>query len=82
MRISKEEQFLKIIKFMPSLFVIAFSFFIILFLYFENKKTFTKERKEIEQKYILKNKEIIKEEVTRVYDFTKQLQKNTEEELK
>lgn len=82
MKPSKEEQFLKIIKFMPSLFVIAFSFFIILFLYFENKKTFTKERKEIEQKYILKNKEIIKEEVTRVYDFTKQLQKNTEEELK
>lgn len=82
MKLSKEEQFLKIIKVMPSLFVIAFSFFIILFLYFENKKTFNKERKEIEQKYILKNKEIIKEEVLRVFTFTKQLQKNTEEELK
>ncbi|MFY9093889.1 cache domain-containing protein, partial [Aliarcobacter butzleri] len=56
--------------------------FIILFLYFENKKTFTKEKKEIEEKYILKNKEIIKEEVTGVYEFTKELQKNTEEELK
>jgi signal transduction histidine kinase len=51
-------------------------------LYFENKKTFTKEKKEIEEKYILKNKEIIKEEVTKVYEFTKRLQKNTEEELK
>ncbi|WP_237910469.1 cache domain-containing protein [Aliarcobacter butzleri] len=79
---SKEEQFLKIIKFMPSVFVVVFSIFIILFLYFENKKTFTKEKKEIEEKYILKNKEIIKEEVTKVYEFTKRLQKNTEEELK
>ncbi|WP_323659757.1 sensor histidine kinase [Aliarcobacter butzleri] len=82
MKMSKEEQFLKIIKFMPSVFVVVFSIFIILFLYFENKKTFTKEKKEIEEKYILKNKEIIIEEVTGVYEFTKELQKNTEEELK
>lgn len=82
MKPSKEEQFLKIIKVMPSIFVVVFSIFIILFLYFENKKTFTKEKKEIEEKYILKNKEIIKEEVTGVYEFTKELQKNTEEELK
>ncbi|MDK2063357.1 cache domain-containing protein [Aliarcobacter butzleri] len=82
MKMSKEEQFLKIIKFMPSVFVVVFSIFIILFLYFENKKTFTKEKKEIEEKYILKNKEIIKEEVTKAYEFTKRLQKNTEEELK
>ncbi|MFY4810729.1 cache domain-containing protein [Aliarcobacter butzleri] len=82
MKPSKEEQFLKIIKVMPSIFVVVFSLFVILFLYFENKKIFNKERKEIEQKYILKNKEIIKEEVLRVFTFTKQLQKNTEEELK
>ncbi|MCT7630726.1 cache domain-containing protein [Aliarcobacter butzleri] len=82
MKPSKEEQFLKIIKVMPSVFVVVFSLFVILFLYFENKKTFNKERKEIEQKYILKNKEIIKEEVLKVFTFTKQLQKNTEEELK
>ncbi|MCT7554350.1 sensor histidine kinase [Aliarcobacter butzleri] len=82
MKMSKEEQFLKIIKFIPTVFVVVFSIFIILFLYFENKKTFTKEKKEIEEKYILKNKEIIKEEVSRVFTFTKQLQKNTEEELK
>ncbi|MCG3660234.1 cache domain-containing protein [Aliarcobacter butzleri] len=82
MKPSKEEQFLKIIKVMPSIFVVVFSLFVILFLYFENKKTFNKERRTIEQKYILKNKEIIKEEVSRVFTFTKQLQKNTEEELK
>ncbi|MFY9088908.1 sensor histidine kinase [Arcobacter aquimarinus] len=78
----KEKQFLRIIKFMPTFFVVFFSFFIILFLYYENKKTFNEEKKEIEEKYILKNKEIIQEEVNRVYEFIKQLQKNTEQELK
>ena len=76
----KEKQFLRIIKFMPTFFVVFFSFFIILFLYYENKKTFNEEKKEIEEKYILKNKEIIQEEVNRVYEFIKQLQKNTEQE--
>ena len=38
MKITKEEQFLKIIKFAPSIFVIVVSLLVILFLYFENKK--------------------------------------------
>ncbi|WP_419671595.1 hypothetical protein [Aliarcobacter butzleri] len=82
MKPSKEEQFLKIIKVMPSVFVVVFSLFVILFLYFENKKTFNKERRTIEQKYILKNKEIIKEEVSRVFTFTKQLQKKYRRRIK
>ena len=82
METSKEKQFLKIIKFMPSIFVIFFSIFVILFLYFENKNTFNEEKKDIEEKYILENKENIKEEVSRVYSFIKQLQKSTEQELK
>ncbi|MDY3200250.1 MAG: cache domain-containing protein [Arcobacter sp.] len=82
MEISREKQFLKIIKFMPSIFVTIFSIFVILFLYFENKKTFDEEKKDIEEKYISKNKDIIKEEVNRVYLFIKHLQTNTEEELK
>ncbi|MGD9623647.1 MAG: cache domain-containing protein [Arcobacter sp.] len=82
MEISREKQFLKIIKFMPSIFVTIFSIFVILFLYFENKKTFDEEKKDIEEKYILENKENIKEEVSRVYSFIKQLQKSTEQELK
>ena len=82
MKIEKEQQFLKIIKFTPSIFVIVISLFVILFLYFENKSTFNQEKKDIEQKYILKNKELIKEEVNRVYDFIEHLQKTTEIELK
>ena len=50
MKIEKEEQFLKIIKFTPSIFVIIISFVMILFLYFENKKTFNEEKTGIEQK--------------------------------
>ena len=82
MKIEKEQQFLKIIKFTPSIFVIVISLFVILFLYFENKSTFNQEKKDIEQKYILENKELIKEEVNRVYDFIEHLQKTTEIELK
>ena len=55
MKIEKEQQFLKIIKFTPSIFVIVISLCVILFLYFENKSTFNQEKKDIEQKYILKN---------------------------
>lgn len=82
MKITKEEQFLKIIKFAPSIFVIIISLLVILFLYFENKKTFNQEKKDIEEKFILKNKEHIKEEVIRVHEFIKYLQQSTETELK
>ncbi|MFW0694700.1 histidine kinase, partial [Aliarcobacter butzleri] len=65
-----------------SVFVVVISLFVSLFLYFETTKTFNKERRTIEQKYILKNKEIRKEEASRVFTYTQQLQKNTVEELK
>ncbi|QKF67639.1 Cache sensor-containing signal transduction histidine kinase [Arcobacter venerupis] len=82
MKIAKEEKLLKIIKFTPSIFVIIISLFVILFLYFENKKTFIEEKKEIEEKYVLEKKELIQEEVNRVYTFIEHLQKSTEQELK
>ena len=82
MKIEKEEQFLKIIKFAPPLFVTIISFFVIMFLFFENKKAFDEEKRNIEQKYILENKEQIKEEVNRVHEYINYLQKTTEEELK
>lgn len=82
MDISKEEQFIKIIRFTPAVFVLVVSFFVVLFLYFENKKTFYEEKKSIEEKFINENKEIIKDEVNRVYTFIKHLQETTEIELK
>ncbi len=79
---NKEQQILKIIKYTPSTFILISSIIVTLFLYFENKKTFLKEKEEIEKKYILENKAIAQDEVNRVYDFIKHLQKTTENELK
>ena len=82
MDISKEEQFIKIIRFTPAVFVLVVSFFVVLFLYFENKRTFHEEKKSIEEQFINENKEIIKDQVNRVYTFIKHLQETTEIELK
>lgn len=82
MNISREEQFIKIIRFTPAVFVLVVSFFVVLFLYFENKRTFHEEKKSIEEQFINENKEIIKEEVDRVYTFIKHLQETTEIALK
>ena len=82
MKLTKEEQFIKIIKFTPAVFVIIVAFFITLFFYFENKTIFNKEKLEIEQRYILENKLLITEEVNRVVEFIIHLQKTTELELK
>ena len=82
MTIKAEEQILKIIKYTPSIFIIITSFLITLFFYFENKKTFNNEKIEIEENYILDNKEIIKDEINRIYYFIKHLHETTESELK
>ena len=79
---NKEKQFLKIIKFAPPIFATLVSLFTVLFFYFENKKTFNEEKKGIEEKYILKNKENVEEEVNRVYNYIKYIQETTEIELK
>jgi len=82
MKNTNEEQILKIIKYTPPIFIIFASICITLFLYFENKNTFLEEKKRIEQEYIQANKKNIKDEVNRVYNFIKNLQKTTEIELK
>ena len=79
---SKEQQILKIIKYIPSIFIIISSIIVTLFFYIENKKTFLIEKENIEKNYILENKAIAKDEVNRVYDFIQHLQKTTETELK
>ncbi|MDZ7820275.1 MAG: cache domain-containing protein [Aliarcobacter sp.] len=79
---NKERKILKIIKYTPSVFILISSIIVTFFLYLENKKTFLKEKDELEKNYILENKAIAKEEVNRVYDFIKHLQKTTEYELK
>jgi two-component system, NtrC family, sensor kinase len=79
---NKEQQILKFIKYTPSIFILILSLIITLFFYFENKKTFLKEKEDIKNNYILENKNLIKEEVNRVYNFILKLQNSTEIELK
>ncbi|MBU0925277.1 cache domain-containing protein [bacterium] len=79
---NKEQQILKFIKYTPSAFILVLSIIITLFFYFENKETFLKEKEDIKNNYILENKNLIKEEVNRVYDFILKLQNLTEIELK
>ena len=50
---NNEKQILRIIKYAPSFFVIIFSMIITIWLYIENKNTFSKEKKEIEYEYTL-----------------------------
>ncbi len=82
MRNNQEKQILNIIKYSPPLFIVIASILITLFLFFDSKSTFIKEKNKIESEYILENKKIIKNEVEEVYTFIKILQKNTEKELK
>jgi signal transduction histidine kinase len=79
---TNEQQILKIIKYTPSIFLLILSAFITLFFYFEQKDNFLEEKKNIQDNYIIENKSIINQEVNRVYDFIKHLEKTTEIELK
>ena len=82
MTTKKEEQILKIIKFAPMIFIFIVSILITFFIYLENKKTFLEDKKEIEKQFIVDNKRVIQEEVSRVYDYISYLQTNTELQLK
>ena len=74
MKISQEEQFLKIIRFTPAIFLIIISSLVIVLLYFENKNTFETEKKELEEKFISENKQQIKDEVVKVKQFVRDVQ--------
>jgi len=76
-----EKQLLKIIKYTPSIFIILISIFLVTILFFENKKTFEKEKRAIEAEFTQKNKQVIKEQVDSVYTYIINEQKNTQEHL-
>lgn len=80
MKISQEEEFFKIIKFTPAIFFITISFFVIVLLYFENKNTFETEKKELEEKFILENKQQIKDEVVKIKQFIRDVQAKMHEQ--
>lgn len=77
MKISQEEQFLKIIRFTPAVFLIIVSLLVIVLLYFENKNTFESEKKELEEKFISESKQQIKDEVVKIKKFIRDVQAKT-----
>lgn len=76
-----EKQLLKIIKYAPSIFILLISAILISILFFENRKTFEKEKDAIEQEFIQSNKQLIKDQVQYVYNYIVNEQKNTQEQL-
>ncbi|WP_418186462.1 cache domain-containing protein [Aliarcobacter lanthieri] len=77
-----EHRLLRLIKLAPTFLVLLISSIIISFIYFDSKKTYEKDKKEIETKFINDNKENIQTEVERVYTYIRYLQANTEAYLK
>lgn len=74
MEILQKEQFLKIIRFAPAIFVVIISLLVIAFLYFENKNNFEREKKELEEKFVIENKQQIKDKVIEIKQFIKNIQ--------
>jgi len=82
MKNNNEKQILKIIKYAPSSFVIIFSMIITIWLYVENKSIFQKEKKQIENEYILETKNKLKSDISLVYNIVNNSYKNIEVELR
>jgi len=82
MNFTSEKQLLKIIKYLPTIFLIAISLIIISFLYIENLQTFNNQKEQIQNNYIAKSKEIITERVNNTYNYILNMQQTTEKELK
>ena len=82
MLIENEKKLLKIIKYAPTLFVLAITIFILAISFFENKKKFENNKEKILLEYTQKNQEIIQQRVYEVYNYIKREQEYTEIELK
>jgi len=82
MNYKNEKQILNIIKFTPPMFIISISIIITIFLYAEKQFTLEKEKKQIKIEFIKSNKELIKNDIDKLYEFIKTTQKHTEKQLK
>ena len=78
----KEKKILNSIKYAPMLFTLTLAIILSLFLYFEKKTLFETEKEEIKREFTLNNKQIIKDEVNRVYTYINNQQKQTMLQLK
>ncbi len=77
-----EKQLLKIIKYTPSIFILTISIITLAIQFAENNRTFEIEKEKIRTEFTTRNRNIIKQEITEVYDFIKREQQSTKKELK
>lgn len=77
-----EQQLLKIIKYIPTLFLIFISMIVITFLYLEYDKSLNSQKDLIQKNYIQKNKDYIKHQAENTFSFILYKQDTTEKELK
>jgi len=79
---SQEDRLLKLIKFAPTFLLIFISCIMGILIYLDAKITYEKEKETIKTKFFNESKDSVQLEVTRVYDYIKYLQNNTEAHLK
>lgn len=79
--IRKENKILKIIKYAPMIFIFILCILINFYLLYEKKQNLNLEKKQIKQKYITTNKELVKNEVLETIHYINIKQKNTEKNL-
>ncbi|MGD9552945.1 MAG: cache domain-containing protein [Arcobacteraceae bacterium] len=77
-----EEKIIKIIKYTPPLFVVLFACIISLVLLIDNKITFNKEKEKLENDYLLRNQELVKNDVEMAYNYISKQQVSMENRLK
>lgn len=82
MNLKNEKQLLFAIRYTLLAFILFLSIIITAFLYFENKNDFEKIKKDIEEKFLATEKQLIKEQVSNTYDYIISEQKETENSLK
>ncbi|WP_419770062.1 MAG: cache domain-containing protein [Candidatus Marinarcus sp.] len=83
MKIRKDERnILKFLKFSPPIITLSFSVLVIGTIYLINQYNFNKEIKNLKKELTLQNKNLIKEEVLRVYDYIQYQKEDTQRLLK
>lgn len=82
MQDKNESTILLIIKYTPPFFIILLSIIVTFMLFNNNKRVFEKEKENTKKQFIENNKELIKNDVDKLYDYIKKEQALTEEKLK
>ncbi|QKJ22454.1 cache domain-containing protein [Poseidonibacter lekithochrous] len=82
MNLKNEKQLLLVIRYTLPIFILFLSICITTFLYYENKSSFEKMKKNTEEKFISDKKEIVKNQVENIYKYIISEQVDTENALR